>query len=348
MGGPDGIILPWKFVVSTAEDVRYLLVRDVLQNALGALHRAPSLHSLTLSFNPKIWEMYPIVDARALSQCLLFQREVLSAMAQNPNRLPALQSLTINNWLAVPDTLYAETPFAALQSLTIDNWLAVPDTLCAETPFARIVASLRHLRFLVCVDGSNDILRRERFSTFWKLVVEQKMLVPARRLESLDVDCNMRVKPPLNFNLFTYPRLTALSLGNIIWEDGSAEHGNFLPGVENFVVRHGKRLRELKLCRCTIEIPMSRDAPFRSWAAIWNRFADELTELVDLVVEFEADPHREDRGIQYSKCYGVYGYASTHIYQQVGTGADAPALEAFRAIVEARKSKSKLGRKLDE
>lgn len=264
--------------------------------------------------------MYPTLDSRALSQCFLLQREVLGAMAQNPNRLPALQSLTINNWLAVPDTLYA------------------------ETPFARIVASLRHLRFLVCVDRSYDSLRRERFATFWKHVIEQKVLVPARRLESLDVDCNMRVRPSLNFNLFTYPRLTALSLGNIIWEDGSAAHGNFLPGVENFVVRHGKKLRELKLCRCTIEIPEGIDAPFRSWAAIWNRFADELTELVDLVVEFEADPHREDEGIQYSKCYGLYGHVS--IYQQVGTGADTPALEAFRTIVEARKSK--LGRKLDE
>ena len=107
-----------------------------------------------------------------------------------------------------------------------------------------------------------------------------------------------------------------------------------IPAVENFVVRHGKTLiKKLELRSCAIDAPQDEDVPYRFWAAVWKRLANELTELVDLKVEFEVAPFG-GREMQYA--YGGYDYI--YIEERVGTYEDAPALEAFRAIVETRKS----------
>ena len=195
---------------------------------------------------------------------------------------------------------------------------------------------------MVCADEDEDEdAEYEALSFFWHQVVEN-VLSPAVNLESLtieslmiDVDLTRRISPFLNFNLLAYPRLTALSLGNIVWEDGSAIHGIILPGVEKFVVRHGKTLKKLELRSCAIDVPGGKDVPYRFWAAVWKRLANELTELVDLKVEFEVTP-LGDQEMQYAYSDGEFHYI--YFEEQVGTDEDAPALEAFRAIVEARKS----------
>ncbi|KAH9983061.1 hypothetical protein BJV74DRAFT_54486 [Russula compacta] len=271
-----------------AIDLKFGPVRRRLRDAFAMLHQLPSLRSLTFSFHPYSSEVHPFFIMGQPSRHLLLQWDVLGAMAQNPNRLPALQSLTIRSWIAVAHRLYA------------------------SAPFARIVASLRHLCIMVSMNSpclSDDAVHR----TFWRRVVEQNVLLPAVNLEYLAVYCNERTLPALDFNLLAYPRLIALTLCNINLkdEDRSIAHGKGLPGVENFIVRHEKTLKKLRIRYCAIEVPKDRDTPSRSWTAIWNQLAKELTKLVDLEVVTGNDPD---------------------------WGKDLPALEAFMEIVEARKS----------
>ena len=286
-------------------------VRKRFRDAFAALHRLPALGSLTLSFNPITHSFY--YESVPQSQYFLLQWDVLGALARNPNPLPKLRSLTI------------------------DKWLALPDTFFTGAPFARIIASLRHLRFLVCIDKHEDAEWEEPFLMFWRQV-EEHMLSPAVNLESLTIDSDLRLGfcLNLNFNRLAYPCLTALSLRNIVWEGGSAIQGVILPGVENFVARHGKTLKELELRNCAIDVPEGKDVPYRFWAAVWKRLADELTELVDLKVVFEVNPLREDQELQYA--YRNEGFGYIYFEERVAAGKDGPALEAFRAIVEVRKS----------
>ena len=338
MRGPNRIILLCLLVATDDENVKYekgvficmsslnevslttnTPVRKSLRDAFTALYRLRTLESLTFAFNPNIRAESRLFDISAPpSRFLLLQWDVLRALGRTPNPiLPTLQSLAIENWLPVPHTLYA------------------------EAPFRQIIASLRHLRFLACANDYNIFHDEDPRWMFWRQVVEQNVLLPAVNLESLTVIYNLKTAPPLDFNGLAYSHLTVISLRNIIWgvwgdSFGSVKGGMALPEVENFVVRHGKTLKKLELRSCVIGILKGNGAPRRSWAVVWRRLTDELTELVDLVVEFEADSHRADREKRYV-CYSA-GHSYIYFGNHVSMGEDVLALGAFRAIVEARKS----------
>ena len=266
------------------------------------------MESLTFSFNPNVWEEVSFSDVDAPpSRFLFLQWHVLGAIAHNPNPLPTLQSLTIDKWLAIPHSLYA------------------------EAPFARIVASLRHLRFMVDADDHENADNEEPFLKFWCQVVERNVLQLAENLESLDMDSSLGFGRSFDFSLFSFPRLTALSLRRVIWGEGTAIGGPPLSGVENFVARHGKTLRKFELRNCAINVPKGRDTPVRCWAAVWNRFSNELTELVNFAADFKKSP-RDRHEVQYV----YYDFGFVPIYRIRGTEDDAPALAAFMATIEAR------------
>ncbi|KAH9009539.1 hypothetical protein EDB85DRAFT_2244299, partial [Lactarius pseudohatsudake] len=182
--------------------------------------------------------MKPLTYDNKLSRCQLLQLHILEGLACNPNPLPALRSLQIDDWFAYPDECYAAAPFHA------DN--------------------------------------------FWADVIGPRVLLPAANLESLSMSCNIEPGSLIRLNLssITFPRLTSLSLSNFAWDDVRCDPEVVVSQAEDFIVRHGKTLQKLELHNCIICIPLYRPTPVRSWAAVWNRFADELSELADLVVEY--------------------------------------------------------------
>ncbi|KAH9972388.1 hypothetical protein BJV74DRAFT_210668 [Russula compacta] len=160
--------------------------RKSFRDAFAALHRLPALGSLTISFNPITHSFFN--KGVPQSQYFLLQCDVLGALGRNPNPLPTLHSLTIRKWLALPHELYT------------------------EAPFARIIASLRHLRFLVCIDKHEDAEWEEPFLMFWRQV-EENVPSPAVNLECLTIDSDRTIGPylNLNFNLLAYPRASQRS-----------------------------------------------------------------------------------------------------------------------------------------
>ncbi|KAH8979557.1 hypothetical protein EDB86DRAFT_3088763 [Lactarius hatsudake] len=112
------------------------------------LHLIPALESLVFTFLPdeESW-MKPLTYDNKLSRCQLLQLHVLEGLACNPNPLPALHSLQIDDWFAYPNEYYA------------------------TAPFQRIVASLRDLRFLVQDTDYNHDLDHFLAEDFWADVV---------------------------------------------------------------------------------------------------------------------------------------------------------------------------------
>ena len=280
------------------------------------LHRIPFLESLVITFFPDedAW-ITPFTYLSEMSQYQLLQFDVFEGLASNPNPLPALQSLHINAWFAMPDDLYS------------------------KAPFKRIIASLRDLRFNVQdtdIGGDEDnftaLTDRCTAPDFWTDVIGPHVLQPAVNLTSLAMESSIEFGSLILLNLgsITYPCLTSLSLSSFVWDDTREDPRVVALQAKDFIVRHGKTLKKLELHGCTISIPHTRSTPVRSWTAVWNRFTDELTELVDLDVEYNF----HQRYVQYSP---VTGFDSHSNFTISGTEQDIPTLEALATIVKGRK-----------
>ncbi|KAH9018947.1 hypothetical protein EDB85DRAFT_2010217 [Lactarius pseudohatsudake] len=146
------------------------------------------------------------------------------------------------------------------------------------------------------------------------------------------MSCNFKCGSLIRLDLgsVTFPHLTSLSLSNFVWDDVRVNPRAVVLEAEDFIVRHGKTLKKLKLQSCKICVPRNRPTPVRSWAAVWKRFADELTELVDLVVGY----YNFDQQYVYLNEYGSY---SDSVYLLRGTEEDTPALRALVTIVKGRR-----------
>ncbi|KAH8993847.1 hypothetical protein EDB86DRAFT_2927945, partial [Lactarius hatsudake] len=133
----------------------------------------------------------------------------------------------------------------------------------------------------------------------------------------------------LDLGSVTFPQLSSLSLSNFVWDDVRVDPQVVVLEAEDFILRHGKTLKKLELQNCTICVPRDRPTLVRSWAAVWNRFADKLTELVDLVVDYNFN--------QGYVCFlQEYGFDSNSVYFLRGTEEDTPALEALVTIMKGR------------
>ncbi|KAH9011505.1 hypothetical protein EDB85DRAFT_2159853 [Lactarius pseudohatsudake] len=301
--------VPYSVGIQESGDERYERVWNRLKTACSMLHLIPALESLVFTFLPdeESW-MKPLTYDNKLSRHQLLQLHILEGLACNPNPLPALQSLQIDDWFAYPDECYAAAPF---------RW---------------IVTSLRDLRFLVQDTDYKSDLDHFLAEDFWADIIGPRVLRPAANLESLSMSCNLEFGSLFRLNLrsINFPCLTSLSLSNFVWDDVRCDSQVVVPEAEDFIVRHGKTLKKLELHDCAICVPQDRPTPVRSWAAVWNRFADELSELVDLVVEYNFN----QRYVYFSP---LCGFDSDQAFFLSGTEQDSPALEALFTIVEGRK-----------
>ncbi|KAH8987028.1 hypothetical protein EDB92DRAFT_1204980 [Lactarius akahatsu] len=302
--------VPYSVGIEESGDERYERVWNRLKTACSTLHLIPALESLVFTFLPdeESW-MKPLTYDNKLSRYQLLHLHVLEGLACNPNPLPALRSLQIDDWFAYPDECYA------------------------AAPFQRIVASLRDLRFLVQDTNYKGALDRFLAEDFWADVIGPRVLLPAANLETLSMSCNLEFGSLFRLNLrsITFPCLTSLSLSNFVWDDVRCDPQVVVPEAEDFIVRHGKTLKKLELHNCAICVPQDRPRPVRSWAAVWNRFANELSELVDLVVEFNFSQ-------QYVYFFPLCGFDSDEAFFLLrGTEQDSPALQGLFTVVEGRK-----------
>ncbi|KAH9161292.1 hypothetical protein EDB89DRAFT_2080743 [Lactarius sanguifluus] len=308
----DDSAVPYSVGVQESGDERYERVGNRLKTACFMHHLILALESIVFIFLPDedSW-MKPFTHDTKLSPYQLLQLHVLEGLACNPNPLPALRSLQIDDWFAYPNKCYS------------------------AAPFQRMVASLRELRFLVQDTDYTSDLDHFLAEDFWGDIIGPRVLLPAANLESLSMSCNIEPGSLIRLNLssITFPRLTSLSLSNFAWDDVRCDPEVVVSQVEDFIVRHGRTLQKLELHNCMIFIPLYRPTPVRSWAAVWNRFADELSKLVDLVVEYNFNQ-------QYVYFVPLFGFDEELAFILRGTEQDSPALEALVTIVKERKGSS--------
>ena len=226
-----------------------------------------------------------------------------------------------------------------LISLKIFGWLGIHRfSLVEKVHIGWLTASLQHLNFSLPAraNGQED---SESHELFWKEFVVPHILKPAINLESLTMREVWGEKQYLDISqaqLTTYPRLAALSLKGIVWEDGTIGQGGMVvpPPLEDFIVRHGKMLKILKLSGCSINVKdYGRVPPLCYWANIYERLANALTELVELEVRYENIPYMSSTAPHNEF---VLPWPYYRLKRLEGMERDEEALEEFKAVVEKR------------
>ena len=188
-----------------------------------------------------------------------YQQDIVYALGNNQNPLPALESLELDGWHYDDDEML----------------------LFDEAPITWLAASLRHLSFTV--PKSTMINKLESVERFWKQVLVRRVLQPAVHLESLVITGNAerrREAQCFDVSQVQFPRLATLSLRHIIWEDVASDQDDTVP--LEFIMRHQKTLKELELHNCAINVRNRFGPPHRYWADIYKRLANALTGLVEL------------------------------------------------------------------
>jgi hypothetical protein len=297
----------------TASDGR-IPVSDRLVAAFFSLHQAPSLKMLALYF-----DVY-YTGRHQTGKAYSHQSAIVYALGRNKYHLPKLQSLKIHGLL---DS--CEPGFISLFD---------------KAPITRLIASLRHLDFsLPC--GTTGLLDSKLQELFWKQVVVRHVLQPAVNLESLAItrrgSCDEAQCLDISqAQLATYPRLAALLLTEIVWEDGTIGQGDIVTPspLEDFIVRHRKTLKKLELHNCTINVKdYGRRPPVCYWADVYKRLANALTELVELkVYNFEV-PYLSSTGPSARPLLPLPYY---DLKRLEGMERDAEALKEFEAVVKNR------------
>jgi hypothetical protein len=247
------------------------------------------------------------------------QRDIVYALGNNRNPLPALQSLKIDGWLCGGDE----------EMLLFD-----------KAPITWLAASLRHLSFTV--PKSTQTNKLESLERFWKQVLVRRVLQPAVHLESLVITGRggrrRREAQCFDVSQVQFPRLAALSLRHIIWEDVTSDQGDTVP--LEFIMRHQKTLKKLELHNCAINVRNRFGPPHRYWADTYRRLANALTGLVELKVEFELEDSHEIPYVYFGGPHSPRIYLNKDDLKgrapDAALAQDALALEEFRAVVKSQ------------
>ncbi|TFY81552.1 hypothetical protein EWM64_g2460 [Hericium alpestre] len=285
---------------------------NALRAAFAMLSNLPNLRTLRLIFCPTLpndWDSDFIPELEEQPDEFRLQLAVLEAVAEHSDRL-SLRSLSIINVFAFHNELFERPSFAALfKSVTALRVDGVSDTIsvcaCFSVPFCQ----------------------------FWGDTLPQCFLQPvnASGLESLTLtsDQDMAAPPDSALTEVHFPALKSLSLTNFLFCDLSFR-------IEEFLLRHKDSLEYLELRGSKIVLPDWADEPTELWAQKWSRFSTEFASLKDLVVEdTEFD---ESRPLRYAKLDPEYGWMPEFM-EMPGEEQDNGALEAWRAVVAARRAK---------
>ncbi|KAF8472249.1 hypothetical protein DFH94DRAFT_810509 [Russula ochroleuca] len=307
------------FTVTFAEDYsagQYMATYEVwssVQFAFENLHRATGLKTLALYF-----DVY-YHDNRSFEG---HQWGILHALRRKSNLLSELRSLKIYGWLD----------------------LGISVLLYNMAPITWLTSSYRHLSFSLPWGDKDHYGHHDSESRAQVVPRLRRMLEPAVNLESLAISRGGVLKcydiPNWQAQLATYPRLSALSLKDIIWEDGTIGEGDVVmpPPLEDFIVRHSKTLKKLELRDCSIKVKdRGREPPVCYWADVYKRLANALTELVELEVEFQIDGY-EIPYLSPNTSTSLYiGSRSYYPLERLeGTRLDAEALEEFKTVIKNR------------
>jgi hypothetical protein len=284
-----------------------------VQFAFENLHRATGLKTLALYF-----DVY-YHDNRSFEG---HQWGILHALRRKSNLLSELRSLKIYGWLD----------------------LGISVLLYNMAPITWLTSSYRHLSFSLPWGDKDHYGHHDSESRAQVVPRLRRMLEPAVNLESLAISRGGVLKcydiPNWQAQLATYPRLSALSLKDIIWEDGTIGEGDVVmpPPLEDFIVRHSKTLKKLELRDCSIKVKdRGREPPVCYWADVYKRLANALTELVELEVEFQIDGY-EIPYLSPNTSTSLYiGSRSYYPLERLeGTRLDAEALEEFKTVIKNR------------
>ena len=298
----------------------------VLKLAFANLHQFPSLKKLALHFDVRYRPAVPFDSAGYPSYKVVretgnsHQWDILRAIGKTRIPLPELQSFKIYGW-------HCSAEFGSLFD---------------QAPITRLIASLRHLHFSPPLVRPEDSVSRE---LLWKQVVMRRLLQPAKNLESLKISRsqardNKQCLDTSQIHLAaTYPRLTALSLSGIAWEDGKIGQGGIImpPPLEDFIMRHRNTLKKLDIDNCSISVGAISRVPSCYWADIYKRLTDAMTELVEVKVGFFFGPHESPYVYLAGDTYRpVESLMETERFE--GRERDRLALDEFKAVVKNRRT----------
>ena len=129
-----------------------------------------------------------------------------------------------------------------------------------------------------------------------------------------------------------YPHLTTLSLHNIVLGRPSSA-GSMI----SFIVAHKNTLQTLKIISCPIIVAGEANDAQGFWSHIWNRFANELTELIDVTV-VTGPPEETILSLGYTT-FVENKELETYLLSSLRVDSDGLALKGFKDTVEARRKK---------
>ncbi|KAI0049118.1 hypothetical protein FA95DRAFT_1557230, partial [Auriscalpium vulgare] len=293
-------------------------LRLIMASAYSLLHKAPFLHSIVFEFSPVFKEHAWDEDNFQPSDHLQLHWAILGAIANNPRPLPALRSLALHNMLPFANDIY-DTKY-----------------------FTKIIGALHD--FHICAVGdeiAEDDFYQDPAPNFWEQV-HLRLLLPANELRSLHIasKATLGVMPPLDFTVLTYPHLQSLSLMGVLFDGQQPIEA----GTEDFLARHGKTLRRLKLVGCAIT-HVYHEVPERVWSMLWRRYEQELELLSELFVEFQRDDPdavwalpRTEPQLRYCFALPSAGAGVMPDFGDVpGEEEDTPALASLQAVVAGRR-----------
>jgi hypothetical protein len=129
-----------------------------------------------------------------------------------------------------------------------------------------------------------------------------------------------------------YPRLTTLSLYNIVLGRPSSA-GSMI----SFIVSHKNTLQTLEIISCPVIVAGEANDAQGFWSHIWDRFAKELTKLIDITV-VTGSPEETILSLGYTT-FAENKELETYLLSPPRVDSDRLALKGFKDTVEARRNR---------
>jgi hypothetical protein len=256
---------------------------------------------------------------------------------------PLFSSDYVYKQLHTLEAIVREAHLTNLTTLAIINLIALPPDFQRSGSFAYSLSKLTKLEvlFSAAIPGSHDSAAMSYHALFPKEDGQKRYCgnsevpwtITDLTLASEEEQCNL---VPLDTSTLQFPNLSSLTLRKISFRPMEG-----LPGVPQtvanryidemvFILRHAATLRTLVLVDCMTLTD--------NWSVIWKRFANELTQLVNLSVQYTTGTETN---------YSVYGMDHGDLISDVEFMEEEPetveqdreAFERFVQIVDERRSR---------